>query len=63
MSWQYSNRSWRVRVGKSGTYHKSESRKRKGEERSVGTRDRGSRRGKGELEKEGEGEERGKEKK
>ena len=45
MSWLYSNRSWRTRVGKSGAYHKSESRRRKGEERSVGTRDRGSRRG------------------
>ena len=28
MSWLYSNRSWRARVGKSEAYHKSGSRRR-----------------------------------
>ena len=44
-------RSWRARVGKSGAYHKSGSRRRKGKERGVGTRGIGGVRGK---EKKGE---------
>ena len=51
-----SNRSWRAMVGKSGAYHKSGSRRRKGEGKGVRTRGIG---GKGASEKEGEGEERG----
>ena len=38
-----SNRSWRAMVGKSGAYHKSGSRRKKGEEKGVGTRGIGGR--------------------